>query len=212
MIRTTISYSTPADTAVTFSASDFNSVCYSETGNYLNYVKFSLPSSYYGTLYYSTSSSSTYNKGRHLEHESCTGVPYRISITSTFVPSSSYTGTVTITYTGYSTAGTSYTGYVTVTVGDTEASDSISYTTDQNTAVTFSASDFNSVCYSTTGYYLSGVKFTLPSSYYGKLYYNYTSSGEYTAAVSSGTSYYKSASPYLSYVCFVPSSSYTGDR
>ena len=102
---------------MTFSASDFNSVCYSETGNYLNYVKFSLPSSYYGTLYYSTSSSSTYNKAVTSSTKLYrSSIPYLNYVT--FVPSSSYTGTVTITYTGYSTAGTSYTGYVTVTVGD----------------------------------------------------------------------------------------------
>ena len=52
------------------------------------------------------------------------------------------------------------------------------------------------------------VKFTLPSSSKGTLYYKYDQSGE--KKVISSTSYYRSSSPYLEDVTFVPAKSVTG--
>ncbi len=202
----TVTYTTAANTNLTFNANDFNTACYSATGNYLNYVKFTLPSSSYGALYYSTNSSSSYNaavSSSTLLYKS--SIPYLSYVT--FIPASGYTGTFTITYTGYSTAGTAYTGYVKITVGN---SNTVTYTTAANTNLTFNANDFNTACYSATGKYLNYVKFTLPSSSYGALYYSTNSSSSYNAAVSSSTLLYKSSIPYLSYVTFIPASGYTG--
>ena len=204
-----ITYETDEDEAVTFSPTDFNSVCDDLTGSNLSYVKFTLPSSSYGKLYYNYTSASSYGSlvsasTKYYRSSS----PYLSYVT--FVPYSNYTGTVTVSYTGYSTDGDSFTGTVKITVGDADDADVITYSTDQNKAITFSPSDFNSVCDDVTGSNLSYVKFTLPSSSYGKLYYNYTSSTSYGSLVSASTKYYRSSSPYLSSVAFVPYSGYTG--
>ena len=202
----TVTYTTAANTNLTFNANDFNTACSSATGSYLNYVYFTLPSSSYGALYYSTNSSSSYNAAVSSSTALYkSSIPYLSYVT--FIPASGYTGTFTITYTGYSTTGIAYTGYVKITVGN---SNTVTYTTAANTNLTFNANDFNTACYSATGKYLNYVKFTLPSSSYGALYYSTNSSSSYNAAVSSSTLLYKSSIPYLSYVTFIPASGYTG--
>ncbi len=86
----------------------------------------------------------------------------------------------------------------------------VTYSTDSDTPLTFDASDFNTEFDDATDETLYYVKFTLPSSSYGVLYYNYTSSSSYGSKVSASTKYYRSASPYLSYVTFVPDDDYSG--
>ncbi|KUG04902.1 hypothetical protein ASZ90_017640 [hydrocarbon metagenome] len=171
-------------------------------------MKFTLPSSTYGKLYYDYTSSSNYDAAvsastKYYRSDS----PYLSYIS--FVPKSTYTGTVTINYTGYDTEGTSYSGKLKITVTNS-GSTTVTYLTDNNTPVKLVASDFNTACKSATGETLSYVKFTLPSSTYGKLYYDYTSSSTYDAAVSASTKYYRSTSPYISYISFVPNSRYSG--
>jgi hypothetical protein len=126
------------------------------------------------------------------------------------VPATGHTGDVTISYTAYSMEGTSFTGKVVIDVGDTEPDD-ISYTTDVDTAVSFIASDFNTVCEEVTGETLSYVYFTLPSTTYGKLYCNYTSATVYDSAVTQTTQYFRSAAPCISNIDFVPTTGYDGD-
>ncbi len=204
----TITYSTDNTTPIKLVASDFNTACKNATGETLSYVKFTLPSSTYGKLYYDYTSSSNYDAAvsastKYYRSDS----PY-ISYIS-FVPKSGYTGTVSISYTGYDTEGTSYSGKLKITVTNS-GSTTVTYSTDNNTPVKLVASDFNTACKSATGETLSYVKFTLPSSTYGKLYYDYTSTSNYDAAVSASTKYYRSASPYISYISFVPKSGYAG--
>ena len=88
--------------------------------------------------------------------------------------------------------------------------DDVTYTTDENVPITFKASDFNYACDDATNETLSYVKFKLPSSTYGKLYYDYASSSDTGSSVSASTTYYRSSSPSLSRVTFVPKSGYTG--
>ncbi len=172
-------------------------------------MKFTLPSSTYGKLYYDYTSASKYDSlvsasTKYYRSKS----PY-ISYIS-FVPKSSYTGTVSISYTGYDTDGESYSGKLKITVTAGSSSSTITYSTNNDTPVKLVASDFNTACNNETGENLSYVKFTLPSSSYGKLYYNYTSSSKYDSTVSASTKYYRSKTPYISYISFVPQSSYTG--
>ena len=127
------------------------------------------------------------------------------------VPYTNYYGTFTIPYTGYSTSGESYTGTVSVVVADVaEPTTAITYTTDEDEAVTFTKASFGTACTNAAGGTLSYVKFTLPSSTYGKLYYGYTSSSNYDDKVAALDKYYYSASPYIAKVTFVPTSGYTG--
>ena len=206
----TISYSVYNDEEVTFSSSTFNSICYNLTGETLNYVKFTLPSTTYGKLYYGYTSSSSYDSAV----SSTTKYYYKTSpyiSKVTFVPKSTYTGTVTITYTGYDTEGESYSGTIKITVKDGGGdADVITYEIDEDEELTFDRSDFDDVCDDYCNDDLDYIKFTLPSTSYGKLYYNYTSSSDYDDTVSSTDKYYYSSTPYISKVTLVPKSGYTG--
>ena len=97
---------------------------------------------------------------------------------------------------------------ITVEEGDEEL---VTYEIDKNEPVTLSASDFKTAYYNATGDTLSYVKFKLPSSSYGTLYYNYDDDdASYDSKVSASTKYYRSSTPYLSYITFVPYEDYTG--
>ena len=74
----------------------------------------------------------------------------------------------------------------------------------------FSTTAFQTVCKTVTGENLDYVTFDLPSSSYGKLYYRYTSASKYDSAVSATKKYYRSGTPDLGQVSFVPKSGYTG--
>ncbi|WP_312637207.1 S-layer homology domain-containing protein [Oscillibacter sp.] len=204
----TLSYSTRRDTAVRFDVDDFNTRCDDETGQWLNYVSFTLPSSSYGTLrynYYSSSSTGSSISSSTNYYRSSS--PYLDNVY--FVPASGWSGTVDISFTGYSTGGQRFTGTVRVTVRDSAAG-GVSYSTKQDTPVNFSANDFDTVCREETDRNLNYVRFTLPSSSVGTLRYNYSSSSSTGSAVSASTGYYRSSSPYLSNVTFVPASGWSG--
>ncbi len=203
-----VTYTTAKNTPVTFSASDFSTAFNAATNKTLSTVKFTLPSSSAGKLYYNHSTSTGTGSTVYAS------TAYKVSgspniSTVTFVPAANKTGTVTFNYTGYPTyTGTTYTGTVTITVGgDVE---NITLTTKEDTALSFSADDFKSVFSDATGLTLSHVKFTLPSTSYGRLFYQYTGDPSASTAVSAGYSYYVSASPYLYQVTFMPAANYTG--
>lgn len=207
---TAVKYSTDENTPVEFDASDFNDVCYSLTGYSLNYVYFSLPSSTRGTLYYNYTNSS--NNGGTVSaskkyYRTATS-PY-LSYVS-FVPKSSYTGSVTIEYTGYNSQGTAFNGTVVVSVGAGSGSGDVTYTTAVDEAVQLDNASFNDYCKDVTGYNFESIWFTPPATKYGRLYYNYTSSSRYGYVVDSNDEFYRSSTPYLSDVTFVPASGYTG--
>ena len=201
-----IKYTTGLNEPVSFSRSDFNSYCKDKTtsSSTLDYVKFTLPSSSKGPLYYK------YDKSGEKEVTSSTKY-YRSDSPAledvTFVPAKNYTGTVSIDFTGKSTGDETFSGTLKIYVG-TSASGDITYTAATGASVTFKSSDFNTFCKDETSSNLDYVKFTLPSSSKGTLYYKYDQSGE--KKVISSTSYYRSSSPYLEDVTFVPAKSVTG--
>lgn len=203
-----VSYSTTAGRAVTFAASDFNEACLEELGRNLNYVRFTLPASSRGTLYYDRSSS---NGGSAVSastryYRNSSAYLSRVS----FVPAGSYTGTVSIPFTGYDVNGDTFSGTVEIRVGGAVSSD-LSYSILVDDVLTFEAADFNTLCRSVTDNTLNYVRFTLPSSSRGTLYYNYNSSSGTGSSVSASTSYYRSSgSRLLSNVTFVPAQGYTG--
>ncbi len=205
-----VTYSTAQDSPITFSTADFSAVCRNKNGRDLRYVNFSPPNARYGTLYYNYTSGDQYestvssntNYGRN-------ELPYLNNVT--FVPNKSYTGTVTIPYTAVDMSGYTYSGKVTIVVSRSSGgSGDVHYTSPEGRPVTFDADDFNDVSRSHEGFNLDYVRFTLPSSSAGTLYYNYRSGSSYDSRVSSGTSYYRSRSPYLDDVTFVPKSNFTG--
>ncbi len=184
--------------------SDFNDYCKDQTGANLDYVTFDLPGSSRGTLYYKYGS-------RDEDDISSSDKFYRSSSPRlddvTFVPKSGYTGIVSIDFTGRSVDNDRFSGTVKIEVGDTGSGD-ISYTAPAGSAVSFVLSDFNDLCEDETGERLDYVTFDLPSSSRGTLYYQYGKSGE--EKLSSSDKYYRSGSPRLEDVSFVPASSFSG--
>lgn len=206
-----LTYTTKKNTAVRFDVDDFNDYCDDQTGRGLNYVRFQLPSSSYGTLYYNYnySSSSSYgstvsSSSNYYRHSS----PYLDNIS--FLPASGYSGTVDIDFTGYDTNGERFTGTVRVTVNQTSSSGDITYTTTEDTALNFASEDFDDLCENVTDRRLNYLRFTLPSSSKGTLYYNYSSPSNRGNKISSSSNYYRSTSPYLNNITFVPADGYTG--
>ena len=199
-----ISYETGKNETLTFTDSDFNSICKKITGSSLDYVTFGSVSSSRGALYLdyggknedklSTSTKCYYNDS-----------PYLSNVT--FVPAKDYTGTFTISYSGRSNARDSFSGTVKITVR--KSSSVISYTVKENKTVTLDDTDFNNYCKDETGYNMDYVKLTPPSSSKGTLYYRYGES-RYEEKISSSDKYYRSSSPKLDDVTFVPASHYNG--
>ena len=74
----------------------------------------------------------------------------------------------------------------------------------------FQGGDFNTICRVRTGHELSYVTFTLPAASQGVLYYNYTGEAAYAEKVIDGTQYFRSRSPYLDSITFLPASGFTG--
>jgi len=203
-----VSYSTEQNTAFSLYASDFSSKFYTNTGgSTLAYVTFTPPSSTYGKLYYNYTSSTSYGSAvaaGTIYHVNAP--PYLSNIT--FVPKTGYFGSFTIAYTGFTTDGTGYAGKIKITVESDHST--VTYETTSLERVTFSSSDFSTAFKNETGETLYYVMFNLPSSSYGQLYYNYTSSSSSPTAVTSSTRYYVNSWPYLSSITFVPNSSLSG--
>lgn len=207
----TITYSTGAGEEVTFVRGDFNEVCEDLTGEDLDYVKFILPSSSDGTLYYD------YDDGDYDSRVTASKKYYYGSslylAKVTFVPDEDIEGTVTIKYTGCDEDGNTYSGKVRITIDEDDEddiADDITYSIEGNTALIFDEDDFDDVCRELMDEDLDYVKFTLPSSSKGTLYYDYESEDEYYSKVSSSTKYYYDASLYLKKVAFVPDKDYSG--
>ncbi len=196
-------YYAPQNTVRTFTASDFNAACANVTGYGLSYVYFSTPLSAYGTLYYGYSSPA--NPGTAVRPNTQYTLQHLSYIT--FVPAANFSGSLTIPYTGVSTANTSYTGYIRITVGD---SGNVTYTTNENTAARFSAVDLNQACLNVTGSNLYYAYFSpLPVSG-GKLYYNYSSIINFGSVVKSETVFYMEYSPCIGDIAFVPDAGFNG--
>lgn len=199
-----VEYDVAQGGSVTFDDSDFNSLCRDLTGSSLDYVRFTLPSSSKGTLYYnSTASSSDRVTTSQKYYRSAS--PYLDRVI--FQAEEDFSGTVSIPFTGWSNDGSSFSGTVSIRVSG--QADTITYRVSSGDSVEFDASDFNDAARDVTGETLRYIRFTLPSSSKGVLYYDYDD-GDYASKVSESRNYYRTQSPYLSEVSFVPAASFSG--
>lgn len=200
-------YATILNTPVTFKAADFNTICKVRTGRELNYVTFTLPQPKQGTLYFNYAVGSLY-----AEKVASATKYYRDRSPSvgeiSFMPADDYAGTVTISYRATDTSGASFNGEVTIRVNsrNTAGVGDVNYLANQGEPVTFQISDFNSVCRTAVGETLDYVRFTPPESSTGVLYYNYQGNGSYGSVVKADDRYYRSGSPAIDAVTFVPAS------
>lgn len=202
-----VEYTTGINQRLTLNAADFNDACAEINDRSLNYLYFDeLPDAAKGTLYYNYTSASS-NRVDTATRYSRGGTGSRIS-SITFVPASGFSGTVTIPYTGYDTAGQSYRDNLVIHVSD--AAGTVYYTTEVGDPVTFRGEDFNDACQNSNGSTLNYLQFTLPSSSVGTLYRNYRSSSNPGTRLSSSTRLYRGGTPGVSDVTFVPRNRYEG--
>lgn len=124
-----------------------------------------------------------------------------------FLPQPGFSGTATISYTGYAGALSFFQGTIQVEV---EEVDHLTYTAAAGVPLQFRAEDFNNVCLNTTGRNLKNVVFTLPDSSRGTLYRNYISATNPGIAVREGDALQYTGTPNLSDVYFVPAVGYDG--
>lgn len=204
-----VSYTVASGEAAHFQANDFTNLCRLRTGRELSYVMFDLPDSARGTLYYNYTGQAAYaEKVSASTQYFRTRSPYLDTVS--FVPASTYTGNVRIGYRAVDTAGTAYSGRVSVTVTNKKDVGAIGDVTFKasNTGdrVAFSSSRFQEACRDALGETLDYVRFTLPSSSEGTLYYNYRTNGGYDSRVSANTKYYRSGTPSIGTISFVPAS------
>lgn len=197
-----VMYSSTEGAVVHFLASDFN-----HYHPNLRSVSFTPPLESRGTLYYNYSNESQpgtkVTSGTQYYR---TGSPAIDQVS--FVPAPGFEGSVAIAYQGTDTNGRAITGSVRITVsnnrGSAGAPGDIYYPYKKDSWTTFQAADFQRACQRVLGESLSYVRFSLPPSSEGTLFYNYRGFGNYDSDVASTTSYYYSGSPSLGGVSFVP--------
>ena len=199
-----IVYQASAGHPVDFDSDDFYDVCDEVLDSGLNYVYFKQPGASAGMLYYDYSSSDDYGNivsenTRYFEDSSP-----RISRVS-FVPNADHTGTITIPYTGYGNSGSHFEGKILIQVSGGVGT--IEYSTRRNQEVDFDGLDFNEACVDNCGVALGSIKFSLPSSREGVLYYNYSESRETGTKVKEANTYSVNG---ISKITFVPKRGYTG--
>lgn len=208
----TVTYSIDSNATVDFDEDDFNDVCTNLLDDELDYVKFTLPDSSYGTLYYNYTDEDDYSSiVKSTKKYYFDGSPHLSYVT--FVPDEDFSGTVTIKYTGYDIEDDSYSGKIKIVVSDedeTATANLITYNMDSSDTLDFDEDDFNDVCDDLFDEDLNFVKFTLPSTAYGILYYQYTDEDDYSSKVTSSKKYYYDDSPNLSDITFVPDDDYSG--
>ena len=208
-----VTYTASADRALTFTSEEFIAVCQSRTGRSISYLTFDQPRSYQGALYYDYSTAAPFSQ--QVSSDTRYYVTSNPSLDRiSFVPAAGFTGRVTVPYRCTDSSGGTYNGKVTIQVsaanGSTGSTGDVRYSTARDRKVTFSASDFNDVSLDRNGYRLNYIYLDLPASLEGTLYYDYSGSGSYASRVSDTTRYYRSSSPQISRITFVPASGFTG--
>lgn len=188
-----------------------NTICRNMTGgSSLQYItNVQVPTSE-GVLYYNHVSNDDTGFGvgateQYYYDENTVGQRYMSGLT--FVPNSDFNGTTTITFTGWAENKKTFAGKIRLEV---TGSGNVTFITKADEAVTFTSSAFSAACRSETGREVSKVSFVLPAESKGTLYYGYSGSGDYRYTVTEGEDYYRSRTPYIDQVSFVPAEYYIG--
>lgn len=200
-----IRYSCVPGRTVDFTLSDFTRLSQEMTGRTLNYIVFQdLPNrSAQGSLYHNK----TRVSGTGTRYYNSSG-SYRIKNLS-FQAASGFTGWVDIPFVGYASGGNTFNGVLTIdSAGGGSGDTSLSYHTNYSTTVVFSRDDFNDISLDETGYSISSVKFSVPSTSRGDLYRNYRSTTSKGTRISSSSTSVSSSG--LNQVAFVPASGFIG--
>ena len=205
----TVTYSTPSGTPVSFKSADFQAALTSTVGYTLSYIRFiSFPSSTTGRLQYNYAGpgapQSSYGAVT-LDTRYYNNATPDISNIS-FIPNTSYSGTVNIPYNAFASNGTAFGGTLIIRIGQAAASYSlgdINYTAKRNTAVKLSDTDIQAALSKLSSSSFSYVTFTKQPDG-GSLYFNYKSANDTGTVVTPSTRYYRATNPTVSNVTFVP--------
>lgn len=213
---TDVKFTVNQDETLKFTKTGFNTASNNAGASTLDYIVFdSVPNSSQGALYYNYKNSS--NPGTKITAGSTkyyytTGTKLITDIT--FVPKNSYSGTVSLNYKGTGNSGKTFSGKINIEVkavgGDIAT---ISLTVAKGSKVTFTPATFNTNFKKASGETLNYVKFELPASSNGILYYDYKSTTDTGTKVTSSTQYYYNptgSQKALGKVTFVPKSTYVG--
>ena len=195
-----VTYETDVNDEVYLDVDDFDDYVYDSTrsGDEVDYIYFtSLPSSSKGTLYYDgTRSSDEVGKNDDFDHDEIDDL--------LFIPDDDYEGSVSIPFKGEADSGESISGDLVINVGiDGDSEVVVKLNASTGNPITFDADDFNDAVMDETGYNLNYVVFDYASGRGGYLYFDYDGASEDEV---DDARYYRSSSPSLNDVTFVPGS------
>ena len=189
-------------------ASQLNSIALSKTGSTLSYIANLSVATSQGILHDTHRSEADTGAGvgiadrYYLSANTVLGQSPLSDLS--FVAKNTFSGTADISYTGVTTDNQSFTGIIRVTVG---AASDVWYSAIVGQPLSFQSDDFNRICQNKQGgRSLNYVTFTLPQSSWGQLYYDYNGPTHPGQTVTSGTQYYRTRTPSLDRISFVPSS------
>ena len=210
--RGDVSYVCAPGQSVKLNLSDFTALCQTLTGQRLHYISFqSLPDFHMGTLYHNrTSSGSIGTRVTTATKYFNSATPYLSNLS--FWATESFRGGVEIPFTGCAVTGETFTAILYISSGEGAGSGSsaaVQYTVTSGGSVTFSGKDFDDACRQATNAALSYLRFDLPSSGQGILYYDYRA-GSTPKALNPATDLYRSGEVSIDRVTFVPAKSFAG--
>lgn len=208
-----ISYTSENGEAIHFNGNDFTAYCKPVYGYEIASVRFPTPPpERYGYLYYDYAGGQVYASNISADRRYYTSPSAPALNNISFVPREGYTGTFTIPYNGWDTAGNAFSGNIRITVkrsDGTAGTGDIAYAAHCGQRLYFDAGDFVNLCKNATGGTLSYVQFgSLPASNEAGMY----AGTKGTTALSTTTRYYNSASGYarLMDVNILPAANFTG--
>lgn len=202
-----IDYAVTANGRLNYDLGKFNTFSQNLCGSDIDFIRFTnLPSTTRGTLYYRYDSASDKKTVSTKETYYASGGSSISDLT--FIPQLNYTGKVEYEFTAESKSGKTLTGTVRIDVSTPKEASAIIYTTTGTLPARFRFSDFEKACSSRGAGGLSSVRFTLPISSAGTLYYNYLSPLRFSA-VSSNVDYGLTGNM-IDGVSFVPVSGSSG--
>lgn len=182
------------------------SACQSKTNAGLSYItNLSVSSTDQGILHDKHFSSDDTGAGVGIQDRYYPGTPplgQRSTNDLSFVPRTTFSGTAEINYTAWSTNNQPVSGVIRITVNGTG---DVMYGAKAGSPVNFLATDFNRIHSN-----IRSVSFTPPLESTGTLYYKYTSPSQPGNRVTSSDVYYRTGTPSLDDVAFVPAAGYQG--
>lgn len=202
---TAVRYSVVGQDSVRFAGSDFDAACRQATNTALSHLRFDLPSSGQGILYYNqfTGSNSSALIPSTMLYRSGEVSVDRVS----FVPARGFSGVVTVPFTGWAIDGREFRGIVEITVRAAPALGGLVRYETSSTPVRLNVYDIQAAAAGMP----ASLRFTgLPDASQGRLYYQYMSPTRYSWQGNTSTVYSMSGDPWVSNLTFIPRAGYFG--